>query len=122
VTVTLQPELDATPCEQLRAQRRELLGEVQRLAWLRRLVQARSDLEVARLTGLDAITAATDLDPDVRVALGMGPVHGPDLLQSLSDAVRDLDRARGEARADLEQVTDRLLRQLAEDPARCLGL
>ncbi|MGN6300464.1 MAG: hypothetical protein ACTHN8_05150 [Angustibacter sp.] len=122
MTATLQPELDATPCERLRTERRRLLGEVQRLSWLRRLVQARSDLEVARLTGLDDLTGTGGLDPLVQSALAMGEVRGPELLQSLADTARGLDAAGTQARAELAQVTEQLLDQLAEDPARCLGL
>ncbi|MGN6611915.1 MAG: hypothetical protein ACTHLJ_09065 [Angustibacter sp.] len=122
MNATLQPRLDATPCERLRTERRRLLGEVQRLSWLRRLVQARSDLEVARLTGLDELTGPDELDPLVRSALAMGEVRGPELLRSLSDTARGLDAAGSEARAELAQVTEQLLDQLAEDPAGCLGL
>lgn len=118
----MQPALDETPCEQLRGQRRRLVVEVQRLSWLRRLVQARADLEVARLTGLDDLAGADELDPLVHAALALAEVRGPELLQSLADTVRGLDAAGREARAELEQVTERLLDQLAEDPARCLAL
>ena len=122
MNLTLPPPLDTTPCEQLRTERRRLLGEVQRLSWLRRLVQARSDLEVARLTGLDELTGTSELDPLVQSALAMGDVRGPELLQSLADTARGLDVAGSQARAQLAQVTEELLDLLAEDPTRCLGL
>lgn len=120
MTPTLQTALDDLPCGQLRARRQQLLGEVQRLSWLRRLVQARADLEVARLTGLDALTAGGELDPAVRAALALDDVRGPELLRSLSDTARGLDHAARDARTELGQVTERLLDQLAEDPTRCL--
>ncbi|KQX61656.1 hypothetical protein [Angustibacter sp. Root456] len=122
MNLTLPAERDATPCERLRTERRRLLGEVQRLSWLRRLVQARSDLEVARLTGLDELTGPGELDPLVRSALVVGEVRGPELLRSLSDTARGLDVAGNQARAELAQATEQLLDQLAQDPARCLGL
>ena len=122
VTTATPPALAETPCEGLRVERRRLMAEVQRLSWLRRLVQARSDLEVARLTGLDDLTTASSLEPAVHAALALGPVQGPELLSTLASTVRRLDAERQEARAELDDVTDRLIDELAVDPAACLDL
>ncbi len=110
------------PLDELRSARRRLTGEVQRLSWLRRLVVARSDLEVARLTGLDGLTAPSHLEPAVREALALGEVSGPELLRSLSTTARELDDASRLARAELDVLTDRLVDRLAVDPASCLDL
>jgi hypothetical protein len=105
--------------DDLRSERRRLVEKVSSLAWLRRLVVARSDLEVARLTGL--APAVTHLDPLVRDALSLGSCSGPELLQALSQSSRSLNEESDRARSDLDAVTDALVSALAVDPARCLA-
>ena len=105
--------------EDLRSERRLLVEHVANLSWLRRLVVARSDLEVARLTGLAA--GVEHLEPVVREALELGTVAGPELLQALSRTSRTLHDESDVARARLDAVTDALVAQLAVDPSRCLA-
>lgn len=93
---------------------------MQRLSWLRRLVQARSDLEVARLTGLDDLTIASHLHPDVRAALALAPVSGAELLSALASTSRELTAASREVQTELADVTGALLDRLTEDPSACL--
>nr|WP_284288472.1 hypothetical protein [Angustibacter aerolatus] len=84
----------------LRERRHRLSQEVTRLSWLRRLVVARSDLEVARLTGVRAevhevpasVRAALEAVPDV---LGPEPARRPRRLRP-DPAV---EGARGAGRA-----------------------
>jgi hypothetical protein len=122
VPPTREPGLADRPCDDLRARRRRLTAEIERLSWLRRLVQARSDLEVARLTGLDDLTGPTHLHPDVQEALALAPVSGTDLLAALSATAHELTAARREVQTELADVTDRLLDVLTADPTACLDL
>jgi hypothetical protein len=105
--------------EDLRAERRQLVETVANLSWLRRLVTARSDLEVARLTGL--ASGVDQLDPVVRDALALGSSSGPDLLHALSRSCRSLHEQSDRARTELDAVTDALVSALAVDPGRCLA-
>jgi hypothetical protein len=105
--------------DDLRNERRELVEKVANLSWLRRLVVARSDLEVARLTGL--ASGVQQLDPVVRDALSLGSPSGPELLHALSRSCRTLLEQTDQARSDLDAVTDALVSALAVDPGRCLA-
>ncbi|GAA4350345.1 hypothetical protein [Angustibacter luteus] len=105
--------------DDLRSERRLLVEHVANLSWLRRLVVARSDLEVARMTGL--AEGVDRLEPVVREALELGTVAGPELLQALSRTSRTLHDESDVARSRLDAVTDALVAQLAVDPTRCLA-
>ena len=105
--------------DDLRSERRRLVERVANLSWLRRLVVARSDLEVARLTGL--ADGVDELDPVVRDALELGAPTGPELLHVLSRTSRDLHEEADQAKSQLDAVTDALVSQLAVDPSRCLA-
>jgi hypothetical protein len=122
VPLTREPTVAGRPCDHLRAERRRLTAEVQRLSWLRRLVQARSDLEVARLTGLEHLMGDSHLHREVQESLALAPVSGPDLLVALSSTVNELETARRAVRAELDDVTDQLLEVLTADPTACLDL
>jgi hypothetical protein len=102
----------------LRTERRRLSETVARLAWLRRLVAARSDLEVARLAGVAA--DVPDLDPIVHDALCFQAPAGPELLQALSRTNRSLESVAHRTQADLDALTDELVSRLAADPSSCL--
>lgn len=111
----------------LRAQRRRLSDEHARLTWLRRLVKARGDLEVARLTGV--MTPATDearlLTPTVRAALALEDDRpdtlGSALLTELAHTERSLSRAADDAQLHLDRATAELMRRYRDDPTRCLA-
>lgn len=107
------------PLSDLRAERRRLGERAARLAWLRRLVAARSDLEVARLTGVPS--PGDDLEPAVRAALALDGPRGPDLLRALSCASRRLDDECASAQADLDTLTGELVARLSRDPGCCLA-
>jgi hypothetical protein len=111
----------------LRAQRRHLTGEHARLTWLRRLVKARGDLEVARLTGVTGPGAGptTLLTPAVRAALnlvddGRQDVPSSTLLTELAHTERSLSHAVDDARLHLDQATAELMRRYRDDPTTCL--
>lgn len=106
---------------QLRAERRRLTAEVERLLWLRRLVLARRDLEVARLAGVGAgLWGADDLPPLVREALQHHAGLGPDLLPQLAASARSLKVAADVTRHDLRCATDELVRRYQCQPQLCL--
>jgi hypothetical protein len=113
-------ELDLTS---LRAQRRRLGDEHARLTWLRRLVKARGDLEVARLTGVTAPTTDDTnlLTPAVRAALALeDDGHGGTLLRELAHTERSLRRAVDDTQAHLDEATAELMRRYRADPSTCL--
>jgi hypothetical protein len=113
-------ELDLTS---LRAQRRRLGDEHARLTWLRRLVKARGDLEVARLTGVTAPTTDDTnlLTPAVRAALALeDDGHGGTLLRELAHTERSLRRAVDDTQAHLDEATAELMRRYRDDPSTCL--
>jgi hypothetical protein len=114
VTPPLEPAY-----RELRAERRDLVERLANLAWLRRLVIARADLEVARLTGL--APAVHTLDPLIQDALSLGSGEGPELLHALSCTSRQLSDESEHAQQRLDDVTGALLSQLVADPTRCLA-
>lgn len=108
----------------LRDERQRLAQEVDRLTWLRRLVTARRDLEVARLTGAGAgLWGADGISPAVRRSLDdeVTP-RCPELLTQLSQSVRTLTVAVDGARRDLDATTDELVRRYTARPQLCLTL
>jgi hypothetical protein len=111
----------------LRAQRRHLTAEHARLTWLRRLVKARGDLEVARLTGVTRPTgdATPLLTPDVRAALDLvdmgSRVPSTTLLTQLAETERSLRHAVDDTRVHLDQATAELMRRYRDDPRTCLS-
>jgi hypothetical protein len=118
-------ELDLTA---LRARRRDLTAEHARLTWLRRLVKARGDLEVARLTGVTGASAGETilLPPAVRAALdlaggGVNDEPSSALLTELADTERSLADAVDDMRVHLDQATTELMRRYRDDPSTCLG-
>jgi hypothetical protein len=117
-------ELDLTA---LRAQRRLLTAEHARLTWLRRLVKARGDLEVARLTGVTGPSAGetTLLTPAVRAALdlvdGGHDMPSSTLLAELVHTERSIGNAVDDTRLHLDQATAELMRRYRDDPRTCLA-
>ena len=106
----------------LRVQRQRLSQECARLSWLRRLVRARRDLEVARLTGAGAgLWGADDVSPTVRRSLD-DVVRCPELLGQLSQSVRTLTLAVDSAQSDLDGATAELVRRYRLQPGLCLAL
>jgi hypothetical protein len=112
----------------LRAQRRHLTAEHARLTWLRRLVKARGDLEVARLTGVTGPTAteSTLLTPAVRAALALAEDGHRDLpssalLTELVHTERSLGHAVDDTQQHLDQATAELMRRYRDDPSTCLA-
>jgi len=112
----------------LRAQRRHLTAEHARLTWLRRLVKARGDLEVARLTGVTGPSGAETslLTPAVRAALAMAEeghrdVPSSALLAELVHTERSLRHAVDDTRLHLDEATAELMRRYRDDPSTCLG-
>jgi hypothetical protein len=104
----------------LRAERHRLSEEVAHLAWLRRLVAARCDLEVARLVGM--APRPGEVPDDVRDALTLRPASlSPETLQRLADSVRALGRSAEETQQRLDETTRELVERYTEDPARCLS-
>lgn len=106
------------PLSDLRAERRRLSEQVARLSWLRRLVSARSDLEVARLTGVPSND--DDLDPLVRAALVLDGPRGAELLHVLSSSSLHLDERSARTQSELDALTGELVARLARDPGSCL--
>lgn len=105
----------------LRVQRQRLSQECARLSWLRRLVRARRDLEVARLTGAGAgLWGADDVSPTVRRSLD-DVVRCPELLGQLSQSVRTLTLAVDSAQSDLDGATAELVRRYRLQPGLCLA-
>jgi len=112
--------LNDVPLDGLRAERHRLSEEVARLAWLRRLVVARCDLEVARLVGL--VAGADDLPEDVRAALaGHTPALTPATLLQLGASARTLAASVAMGQQRLDDATRELVARYTEDPARCLA-
>jgi hypothetical protein len=111
----------------LRARRRRLSDEHARLTWLRRLVKARGDLEVARLTGVTAPCGEESslLTPTVRAALALETDRpcplGSTLLTELADTERSLSRAADDTQLHLDQATAELMRRYRDDPRTCLS-
>lgn len=112
-------DLDLLP---LRTERQRLLGEVERLGWLRRLVVARRDVEVSRLAGFGAHLWPDDALPDVSgrpssrttvMAPGCSPRCGP-----ASEPWRPRPTT---TRRDLDRATGELVRRYREQPRLCLG-
>lgn len=110
----------------LRAQRRRLTDEHARLTWLRRLVKARGDLEVARLTGLTTpLDDVNGLLPStVRAALALEDDRrdppGGTLLAELAHTERSLRRAVDDTELHLHETTAELVRRYRDDPSTCL--
>jgi hypothetical protein len=112
--------LSDAPLEGLRAERHRLSEEVARLAWLRRVVVARCDLEVARLVGL--VAGADELPGDVRAALsGHTPALTPATLQQLAACARTLAASVAVGQQRLDEATREVVERYTEDPARCLA-
>lgn len=106
----------------LRAERQRLLGDVERLAWLRRVVVARRDVEVARLAGFGPDLWADGALPDVvRAALEHDAGHGSHLLGSLCASEKMLAAAGDERRRDLDRATGELVRRYRAQPRLCLS-
>ena len=104
----------------LRDERQRLTQECARLSWLRRLVRARRDLEVARLTGAGrGLWGADDVSPMVRRSLDE-VVRCPELLGQLSQSVRTLTVAVDSAQHDLDRATAELVRRYRRQPGLCL--
>ena len=128
VTPTTDPTTDPTSelttdlrLPQLRAERRRLTQEAERLVWLRRLVIARRDLEVARLAGVGAgLWGTDDLPPLVQAALQHHLGLGPDLLHQLASSARTLKLAADSTQHDLRCATDELVRRYQSQPLLCL--
>jgi hypothetical protein len=111
----------------LRAQRRHLTAEHARLTWLRRLVKARGDLEVARFAGVTCADGPETplLTPDVRAALDLVDTGSPQpsstLLTQLATTERNLRHAVDDTRLHLDQATAELMRRYRDDPRTCLA-
>lgn len=105
--------------EDLRAERHRLSEEVARLAWLRRLVAARCDLEVARLVGV--VARPDELPQDVRDALALRSAPlAPGTLEQVFASVRLLATATAATQQRLDETTRELVERYTVDPARCL--
>jgi hypothetical protein len=105
--------------DDLRAERHRLSEEVARLAWLRRLVAARCDLEVARLVGVAPV--AGELPDAVREALVRHtPALSLDVLQQLAACVRSLGGAVDDTQRRLDEATRELVARYSQHPAGCL--
>ena len=105
--------------QDLRAERHRLSEEVARLAWLRRLVAARCDLEVARLVGV--VARPDELPQDVRDALALRSAPlAPGTLEQVFASVRLLTTAAAATQQRLDEITRELVERYTEDPARCL--
>jgi len=112
--------LEAIDLPSLRAERTRLSQEAERLVWLRRLVMARRDLEVARLMGAGAgLWGTDDVDPMVIDALDGGAC--PELLRHLSQSAKAITIAADGARRDLDATTGELVRRYHRSPGLCLG-
>lgn len=99
--------------EALRAERQRLAQECARLVWLRRLVMARRDLEVARLIGAGTgLWGADGVSPAVLQALDDDVARTcPELFGQLAQSVRTLSCAVDSAQRDLDAVTGELVRR-----------
>ncbi len=116
--VTSIASLDLLP---LRAERQRLLGEVERLTWLRRLVLARRDVEVARLGGFGPGLWSGGVLPDVvRAALEHDPGLGAELLSALCASQRALGAASADTQRHLDSATGELVRRYRAEPSLCL--
>lgn len=115
--------LEALDLPALRAERERLTGEAARLVWLRRLVLARRDLEVAQLTGAGTGLWEVDgLPSSVRDSLGdIRPCGCPELLSELAQSLRTLSRAAQGAQRDLDTATAELVRRYRDQPDLCLS-
>ena len=103
----------------LRAERQRLSQESARMVWLRRLIVARRDLEVARLMGAGAGPwGAAGVEPMLRDALGDRPCPG--LLHELSQSLKAVTIAADGARRDLEAATNELVGRYRAEPGLCL--
>jgi len=124
VTDNREPSPAELSLAQLRAERHELAERVAHLSWLRRLVVARTDLEVARLAGVpdaDVAPGSPGLDHEVRSALALAPGDG-DLLTTLSQTTRTLDEQSRLAHEALDSLTAELVARLSADPASILAV
>lgn len=111
--------LDTIGLDELRAERRRLSAECARLLWSRRLITARRDLEVARLTG--AATGLWEPGDAEQHLLDHRVCHpGTDLLSQLSQSVRTLTIAAQSAQRDLDSATSELVRRYQQQPQLCL--
>lgn len=107
--------------EDLRSERQRLSQECARLVWLRRLVLARRDLEVARLTGGAGLWGSDGLPSAVRQLLTDDAARtGPELLNQLSQSARTLTIATESAQCDLDAATSELVRRYHQQPGLCL--
>ena len=114
-------DLVSIDLQALRSERQRLLQECARLTWLRRLVRARRDLEVARLTGAGTgLWGADDVSPIVLRSLD-DVVRCPELLGQLSQSVRTLTVAVDSAQRDLDCATAELVRRYRSQPGLCLS-
>jgi hypothetical protein len=105
--------------DDLRSERHRLSEDVARLAWLRRLVVARCDLEVARLVGV--VAAPGELPEDVRAALaGHTATLAPETLLQLAACARALAASVAVGQQRLDDATRELVERYTEDPRRCL--
>jgi hypothetical protein len=105
--------------DDLRSERHRLSEDVARLAWLRRLVTARCDLEVARLVGM--APRPDEVPDDVRDALALRSAElTPGTLQEVFACARRLAAAAAVTQQRLDEATRELLERYTEDPARCL--
>lgn len=107
--------------DDLRAERHRLAEEVARLSWLRRLVVARTDLEVARLTGV--VAGPQEVPCRVRDALALeAAAVGPELLGDLAASARSLGASASGRQQQLDAATRELVERYTQDPARCLAV
>ena len=105
--------------DDLRSERHRLSEDVARLAWLRRLVTARCDLEVARLVGM--APRPDEVPDDVRDALALRSAElTPGTLQEVFACVRRIGAAAATTQQRLDETTRELLVRYTADPARCL--
>jgi hypothetical protein len=116
--------LTSIDLDRLREERQRLARECDRLTWLRRLVTARRDLEVARLTGAGAgLWGAEGISPAVRRSLDDEvTARCPELLTQLSQSVRTLSVAVDGAQRDLDAATGELVRRYTASPRLCLSV
>ena len=111
--------LNEVGLDELRAERHRLSEEAARLAWLRRLVVARCDLEVARLVGV--APRPDELPDDVRQALaGHTATLRPETLLRLAASVRVLAASAAATQQHLDDATRELVERYTEEPTRCL--
>ena len=111
--------LNEVGLDELRAERHRLSEEAARLAWLRRLVVARCDLEVARLVGV--VPRPGELPDDVRQALtGHPEALCADALLRLAASARVLAATADATQERLDDATRELVARYTEEPTRCL--